>query len=329
MLVEVWRGAVVESRHRGSWVLTDGDGAVLDGAGDWDTPVYARSSVKALQALPLLETGAADRFGFDDADVALAVSSHDGEPCHTERAAAVLARLGLGEQDLRCGVQSPGDYEARDALRKDGASATALHNNCSGKHSGFLALTLHLGAPPEGYLDPSGPTQSAVRAAVGEMCGLDPAELAFGVDGCSAPTWLLPLRALARAFARLATPENLTPERAAACRRIVEAVAANPVLIAGSRKRICTDLSRESGGRLFPKIGAEGVYVIGVRGGDRGLAVKLDDGQPRGLHAVVMALLEKLELADDEEIARLSAWGKREIINHAGLTVGRLEVLLS
>ena len=144
VLVEVWRGPAVESWHRGAWVLADGAGTVLDGAGDWETPIFPRSSIKALQALPLLESGAAERFGFDDGDLALAIASHNGEPCHTERAAAMLARLGLGAGDLLCGAHPPGDPATEAALRARGERPSALHNNCSGKHAGFLALARQL-----------------------------------------------------------------------------------------------------------------------------------------------------------------------------------------
>ena len=329
VLVEVWRGPAVESVHRGAWVLADGSGAVLDGAGDWDTPIFPRSAIKALQALPLLESGAAGRYAFDDADVALACASHNGEPCHTERAAAILARLDLGPGALQCGAHPPGDPATDAALRARGERPSALHNNCSGKHAGFLALARQLAAPVERYLDVESPGQRAVRRAVGEMTGVDPAQLEFGIDGCSAPNWRMPLKGLATAFARLAEPGGLAPERAAACRRLADSVARNPVLIAGSHKRICTDLVRETAGRLFPKIGAEAVYVVGVRGADRGLALKLDDGGKRGLHPLLLALLGRLGLASAAELARLAGYREAVLSNYAGLEIGRVEVRLA
>jgi len=164
---------------------------------------------------------------------------------------------------------------------------------------------------------------------VGEMAGLEPEALGFGVDGCSAPNWRLPLRGLATAFARLATPDRLAPERAAHCRRLTAAAARYPVLIAGSHKRICTDLVRETAGRLFPKIGAEAVYVVGVRGADRGLALKLDDGGKRGLHPLLLALLGRLGLASAAELARLAGYSEAVLSNHAGLEIGRVEVRLA
>jgi L-asparaginase II len=332
VLVELWRGPACESVHRGSWVLCDGGGTVLEGAGDWEAPLFPRSSIKALQALPLIESGAADRYSFDAADLALAASSHDGERCHTARVADVLARLGLGEADLRCGVHPPGGAAAAAELRASGAAPSQLHNNGSGTHAGFLALALRLDAPTASYLDVDSPGQALVRHAVGEMARLAPDELEFGIDGCSAPNWRLPLRSLATAFARLATPDgggDLPRERAAACRRILDAVAAHPVLVGGSSGRACTDLVRESGGRLFAKIGAEGVYVVGVRDADRALAIKIDDGGKRGLHAVLFALLERLGLLDQGGLAHLAAWREPTLKNYAGRAVGRVEVRLA
>ena len=326
VLVAVERGAEVESIHRGAWALVDASGHLKAGAGDLETPVFTRSSIKALQALPLLESGAARRYDFDAADLALAVSSHNGEPCHTERAAAILTRLGLGPGDLRCGPQMPGDPPTRRELTLRGEDPGALHNNCSGKHAGFLALTRQLGGDSARYLEPDSPGQRAVRTALAEMTGLDADGLVPAVDGCSAPTYRLPLQALAHAFARFANPSDLPSERAQACTALADAVARHPVLIAGSYRRLCTDLAAATGGRLFPKIGAEGVYVVGVRGAGLGLAVKMDDGDRRGLHAVVLALVERLGLASPDELETLATWRDPLRRNRAGLEVGRLEV---
>ena len=326
VLCRVRRGAWIESQHRGAWVFSDASGHVVDGAGDWETPVFARSAIKSLQALPLVESGAAERFGYGDAELALALSSHNAEPCHTDAVEGILARLGLTGEALRCGAQAPGDPAARKELAAAGAEPTAVHNNCSGKHAGFLALGAHLGAEPQRYLDAGAEVQRAVREAVCAMCDVDPAAVTHGVDGCSAPTYRLPLAAMATGIARVTNAEGLIAERRAACEWMQRAVAAHPVLIAGSHKRIDTDIARVSGGRLFPKIGAEAVYLVGVRGGDRGLAVKIDDGSWRALHAVVVGLLERLELASPDELAALEGWRGRPMRNWAGLEVGALEL---
>ena len=327
VLARVWRGDAVESQHRGAWVLVDSAGTVLDGAGAWTHPTFLRSSTKSLQALPLLESGAADALGFSDAEVALALASHDAEEVHTRVVAALLARLGLGVEHLQCGSQPPGNSDARFELRKSGEPPTALHNNCSGKHAAFLALAQHYGDPLDRYLDPECRSQLAVRRAVLEMTGVDESQLSIAVDGCSAPTFRLPLTGLATGFARLATPDGLAPERRAACERMLTAVKRHPDLIAGSSKRICTDIARASDGRLFPKVGAEAVYAVGVAGGDRALAVKVDDGGLRALHAVVVSLLERFGFADADMLAKLDPWRGTPIKNWAGTEVGRLEVL--
>jgi len=328
ILCRLWRGGAIESVHRGAFCVLNGSAEVLDRAGDVGHPFYARSSIKSLQALPLLESGAADRFGFTSEEIALAIASHSGEAIHTERVAHLLARLGLGEEDLRCGPQMPNDPATRRALLRAGKKGGALHNNCSGKHTGFLALALHLGASPRRYLEADGPGQTLVRAAVAEMGGVDVEDLLPGIDGCSAPNYRLPLKALARAFLSMTNPEHLAPKRRKACERITRAAAAHPELVGGNHKRIDTDLMRASGGRLFAKIGAEGVYAVGLRGGEKALALKIDDGGSRALHAVLPVLLERAGLLDGRTRAGLGDWMDARVFNKAGLEVGRLEVVL-
>jgi L-asparaginase II len=240
--------------------------------------------------------------------------------------ARTLARLGLAPDALQCGPQEPMDRPTRDALIRGGERPSALHNNCSGKHAGFLALALELGVDPRAYLDPACAAQALVRRAVAAMAGVGEETLLPAIDGCSAPTYRLPLAALATAIARVASPEGLDERRAAACRRLTGAVAAWPELVAGTRRRLCTDLVRASGGRLFPKLGGEAVYVVGAVGRGLALAVKVDDGELRGLHAVVVALLERLGWLTAAEAAGLERWKSPRIENWAGRVTGRLEV---
>ncbi|HTF88132.1 MAG TPA: asparaginase [Planctomycetota bacterium] len=327
VLVRIWRGDWVESQHRGSWALVDGNGKVLESAGDVRARVFARSSLKSIQALPLLESGAAERFGLGEVEVALAVSSHSGEPCHTEPVARLLARLGLGVEALQCGPQPPNDSQTRAELERRGEKPSSLHNNCSGKHAGFLCLACHLGLAPERYLDPQAEVQTLVHAAVEAMTGVLPGELSTAIDGCSAPTFRMPLGRLATAIARVSNPERLPAKRRAACERVLEAAAHHPELIAGHHRRLCTDLSRATKGRLFPKIGGEAVYVVGIRGADRGLAVKIDDGETRGLHPLVIALCERFGFLGSEELRALHAWRAGKLRNWAGIEVGRVEVV--
>lgn len=329
VLVRVWRGNHVESQHRGAWALVDGAGEVSEGRGSWQAPIYVRSTVKVLQALPLVESGAADRFGLETDELALALASHSGEDLHTACAARTLGRLGLDEGSLLCGAHYPDDPMAKARLGAAGTRPGALHNNCSGKHAGFLTLARHLDADVGGYLDPAAPVQLAVRQAVGEMCGIEPAELTYAIDGCSAPTWRMPLASLGRAFARATTPAALGPVRAAACERLAGAAAAYPAHVAGNHRRLCTAILRATGGELFPKIGAEGVYVVGKRGADRALVVKVDDGGNRALHALVTALLERFGWLELDADPALRAFRGNPQRNRAGLEVGRIEVHLS
>jgi len=327
VLARVWRGGHVESQHRGAWALVDTSGHVVDGAGAYSDPFFVRSTIKCLQALPLIETGAAERYEYGPADLALAVSSHNGEACHTAGVEDVLRRLGLAAGDLQCGVQPPADPEAREGLVRSGETATRVHNNCSGKHAGFLALARHLNVDVQRYIDSSSEGQRLVRAAVVEMAGVADSDLAVAIDGCSAPTFRMPLTALATGFARVANPEGLGAERRAACSSMLEAVAAHPRMIAGRHRRLCTELAAIDGGKLFPKIGAEAVYAVGLRGGARALAIKVDDGSFRGMHAIVVHLLRRLGFITEAEFAGLSAWTGASVKNWAGLEVGHIEVV--
>ncbi len=327
VLARVWRGDHVESQHRGAWVVTDTSGQVLEGAGEVDWPFFARSSIKSLQALPLIETGAAEHWEYTPSELALTLSSHNGEQQHTHAARGILTRLGLPEDALQCGVQTPDDPAARTALVRRGQDPGAIHNNCSGKHVGFLALARHLGEDEGRYLDPASEVQQLVRRAVVDLTGLDEALLTTAIDGCSAPTFRMPLRSLATAFARVSNPDGLEPGRRQACLDMLSSVAAHPAMVAGEHKRLCTALVRASQGRLFPKIGAEGIYAVGLRGGDRALSVKIDDGGLRGLHAVVLSLLERLGWLDAEALSTLEPYRGRVLKNRMGREVGRIDVL--
>ncbi|MEL6712460.1 MAG: asparaginase [Planctomycetota bacterium] len=326
-LATVWRGDAVESVHRGAWCLVDTSGRVLEERGDVGHPFFTRSSVKCFQVLPLIESGAAERYGVEDAELAVAVSSHNAEPCHVVTARALLGRAGLDDDALGCGAQPPSDRAARLALLERGADPGRIHNNCSGKHAGFLATTQHLGADVGRYLDHDAPVQVMARDAVAEMTGVAPEDLGRAIDGCSAPTFRMPLTALAQGFARYTNPDGLEPERRAAAERVVDAVRRHPVLLAGTERRLCTAISRVTKGAAFPKIGAEAIYAIGFPGRDLGLAVKVDDGGLRGLHAVVVALLRRFSLIDDAAARALEPFAQRVVRNWDGIDVGRIEVL--
>jgi L-asparaginase II len=194
VLVEVLRGAVVESRHRGAVAVVDVDGVAAFMCGDVDRPVFPRSSVKALQALRLIETGAADRYGLANHELALACASHGGEPGHVATAQMMLTRIGLDASALRCGAHPPMHAPSVSALYRTGEEPSALHNNCSGKHSGFLCLACMLGADPRGYIEPDHPVQREVKAVIESVTGAAIPDERRGIDGCSVPTWAVPLK---------------------------------------------------------------------------------------------------------------------------------------
>jgi L-asparaginase II len=297
VLVDVTRGALVESRHRGAVAVMDDDGGVVFQAGDIAAAVFPRSAVKALQALPLVESGAADRLGLTDAEIALACASHNGEPAHAATAEAMLRKAGRDAACLECGAHWPSLQAATLALAGSGGTATALHNNCSGKHAGFICLACDRGDEPAGYVGAEHPTMRQVTAALAEMTGTVLDARNRGTDGCSIPTYAIPLRALALAFARFGTGRRLPPARAAAAARIRAAVAANPFMVAGTG-RFDTTIMQALGARLFVKVGAEGVHCAALPELGLGIAVKCDDGAGRAAD-LVMATLAARFLGDD------------------------------
>jgi len=323
ILVEVTRGDLVESFHRGAFAVVDAAGQAVQSAGDIDRPVFPRSAVKALQALPMVESGAADAFGYGAAELALACSSHNGEPRHVETALRMLVAAGLGEGDLECGAHAPRRSDDQAVLHRSGRRPGPATNNCSGKHSGMLALACRCGWETRGYVGRSHPVQREVRAAIEDVCGTAASEDACGTDGCSIPTWALPLRALARGFARFGSGEGLGPERAKAAARLRAAVAAEPFYVAGTG-RFCTEIMGRLGERVFVKTGAEGVFCAAIPSRGLGVALKIDDGAGRAAEVAMAALIGRLaELSPGDEEA-LARWTAPRLSNWKGLPVGEI-----
>jgi L-asparaginase II len=324
VLVEALRGGTVESRHRGAVAVVDGDGAAVLAVGDVARPVFPRSAVKAIQALPLVESGAADAYRFGQRELALACASHSGEAEHAALAAAMLARAGLDESALECGAHWPTRQDAALDLAAAGAKAPSpLHNNCSGKHTGFLCTCRHLGIDHRGYVHAGHAAQEAVREAMEAVTGAAHAVDSCGTDGCSIPTYAVPLQSLAHGFARMATGTGLGPLRAQAARRLLDACMAEPFLVAGT-DRLDTRLMRAAGGRIMVKVGAEGVYCGAVPELGLGIAVKCDDGAARAAEVIVAAVLEKLLAGDPPLAATLGALARPVLRNWNGIEVGAL-----
>jgi L-asparaginase II len=317
VLIEVTRGPLVESMHTGALAIAGPSGPPLVSLGQVSSPIYPRSAVKAVQCLPLIETGAADAFGYGDAEIALACASHSGTPRHTEVARAMLERLGLDDGALGCGVHAPQSAAAANALLLEGRRPSQLHNNCSGKHAGMIATARHLGEAIQGYWTADHPVQKRICRALSEMTGAELGAEVRGIDGCAVPTWAVPLAGLARLFARLVSGEELEPARRAAAERIVRACWAEPELVAGEG-RADTVVMRKLPGEVFMKTGAEGVYCGGFPRLGVGFALKIDDGAKRAAAGATISLIERVVPAARGLV------DKRVMRNWRGMEVGEI-----
>ena len=313
LTVEVTRGDMVESRHMGACVVVDADGGILRAWGDQDRVVYPRSAIKPLQTLVLIETGAADAYQLTDAELALASASHGATSEHVDGIGAWLKRIGLGPEDLECGGHDPTDADAAKALFRAGKEPGRIHNNCSGKHTGFLCTALHMGEPTKGYLNPGHPVQDRLFAMLGEMGGADLSQAPRGVDGCGIPVFGMPLKAMAQALARMADPKGLSANRAAAAKQIFQAMTAHPRLVAGPG-RFDTLAMEAAKGTVAIKTGAEGMYAGIVPGLGLGIALKIDDGAKRAAETAMAAVLKLLGVLDPNS--------ETPVLNAAGDGVG-------
>lgn len=330
-LVEVRRGGLTESRHRGHIVAVEPDGRVVAQLGARETVTYLRSSAKPHQAIPLLASGAADRFKFNEREIALACASHSGEAVHTEVAAAMLKKIGLGPEALRCGIHEPFSPEVTRELREKGEPPNVLQNNCSGKHAGMLALALHLGAPIETYDEAGNPVQQAIGKVVAQFSDVPIEDIAVGTDGCGVPVFGITVKAMALMYARLVSPPAEFDENTRnACARIVSAMSTYPELIGGTKDRLDTEIMRAGKGRLVSKVGAEGVYTCGIlpcadwpRG--LGLALKIEDGDDhRARPTVVIESLRQLGILADESLEAVSRYAFFPVHNRRGDVVGEV-----
>lgn len=330
-LVEVRRGSITESRHRGHIVAVDGDGQVVARLGVPETLTYLRSSAKPFQSLPLVASGAADHFRFTQQEVAICCASHNGEPIHTETVAGMLRKIGLAESALKCGVHEPFSADEAARLRERAVRPGVLHNNCSGKHTGMLALALYLGAPVETYDQPANPVQQMIARVIEQFSGVALEDIAVGVDGCGAPVFGITVRAMALMYARLVLPPVDWPtEQREAAQRIVSAMISYPEMIGGRAERLDTVLMRAAKGGLVSKVGAEGVYTAGVLPCERwprglGLAVKIEYGEDRRARpTVVIEALRQLGVLEDGALSELAPYRSFQIRNHRGDLVGEV-----
>ncbi len=323
VLIEVTRGEMVESRHRLAVAVVDAGGKLVESWGDIERPIYGRSAIKPFQALPLLETGAADAFKLGEPEIALACSSHNGEPQHTDRVQRWLAHIGCEIADLECGAHLPYHEPTMLQLVANGGDITAIYNNCSGKHSGFLTTARHEGEPTKGYVRYEHPVQQRVTRGMSEMTGVDLTRSPRGIDGCGIPVLGMPLRAMAHGLARMADPRKLSADRADACKRIVTAIMAWPMLLGGTG-RFGSSAMATFKNRFVLKGGAEGVYAAILPSLGLGVAIKADDGAGRAAEAAMAQTLRRLKLVSAAEAKQFADLLMPPVLNRAHLEVGRI-----
>lgn len=336
IVVEQTRGNLVENAFRGDVAVVDSTGRLLFSVGDADKRTYWRSSAKPIQAMPVLLSGAAEAYGFESKHLAIFSASHNGEEVHTRVVLEALQKVGLTTEWLQCGAHAPFDRGATEALEAAGQEPGFIHNNCSGKHTGMLAMARHLGLPLENYMDPESELQKLILANVADVTGVPADQIDLGVDGCGVPVFGLPVRNMAYAFARLADPVRMPAGKAEAGRLFRDAMREHPYLVAG-RKRICTELMTLPGSRFVAKSGAEGVYCVGVLPehvsetlkaagavGGVGIAVKIEDGNNNIRHQVTVEAMRQLGLLTDGDLTSLSRYGVFPVKNYAGRLVGEI-----
>ncbi len=323
VLVEQTRGNWVENRHRGAFVISDASGRVIASAGDISRPVFPRSAIKSMQALAMVTSGSIGKFALTDEELALACASHHGEEVHVTGVTSFLGHVGLTPSDLECGAHQPSNGAAREALRRAGGSPSALHNNCSGKHSGMLSVARALGVPTAHYVDRDHPVQQRVRAAVETVLGESLTEDRCGVDGCAIPTWAAPLSAFARGFAKMATGQGLPDDLAVAAHRIFDAATSHPLLVAGTG-HLDTVVMEAFAGRVMQKGGAEGVQCGAIRDTGFGYALKIDDGNMLASQVLVASLLLRFANPDAAQRTVLESFATQSIKNVRGRDVGEI-----
>jgi L-asparaginase II len=327
LLAEITRGNLTESEHHGVISVVHVNGQAIASVGDTSHSIFFRSSAKPFQAVPLVESGAADRFGFSDADLALCCSSHDGAPWQQAEISAMLEKLELTAADLKCGTAPP--YHEREAARVklELVQPTPIQCDCSGKHTGMLATCLHRGYPIDSYLEASHPLQQEILEVMGRVLRVHPGSICLAPDGCSIPTFGAPIHAFATAYATLAAPDAAQAEwggsHADALNRIRASMAAHPQHLAGPGE-VDSDIVEVTHGRIIAKLGAEGLICLALPDEQIGIAVSVSDGSQRATGPIVIGLLDQLGVLDSDELRQLKERHSFEITNFNGWRVGEI-----
>ncbi len=322
-LAEVVRQELTESMHRGSVAVVDHQGNLLAYAGDPGMITYIRSAAKPIQAVTVLESGAAAHYGFTPEEIALLASSHSGEEGHIRVLMQILDKIGLSAGHLQCGTHLPFHREGAGALMAKGLKPTVFHCNCSGKHAGMLTLARFKHWSLEEYYLMEHPVQKLMLQTVADFTGLSAERIPLGVDGCGVPVFAVPLEKMALAYARLVQPAGFNERRKGACESVVTAMLAHPFIISGTG-RLTTELMTAAEGKLVAKDGAEGVYCMGIPRLGWGIAVKIEDGHTRALGPVILHVLQELNILSREQLERLSAYAWSKLKNFRGETVGEI-----
>lgn len=320
-VVEITRGNAVESTHDVDIVIADYTGKIVETYGDADLHIYPRSSNKSLQALPLIESGAADAYGFEDRHLALACSSHNGQEMHVRGASEMLHKAGLDGSCLECGAQLPKYPEDQFQVMHSEGGVKPIHNNCSGKHSGFLAFAKHTGIETKGYIGFEHPVQQEIAGVLESVTGAKHGADNYGIDGCSIPTYKIPLQKLAIAYAKFGVGEDPSQLRSSAMLRLRDACLAHPEMVAGDN-RVCTQLMQTLGNRAFVKVGAEGVYTMSLPELGLGVAMKSRDGGFRAVEVAVSQLAFDLLKLDESDATSMKPLTHPVLRNWNGIEVG-------
>lgn len=325
ILIHRTRGETIESFHRGVICMVNKEGKIIYSAGNILQICYPRSALKFFQQIPLIETGCAQKLKLTDAEIAVACGSHSGEKMHLQAVRSILKKAGLQENDLQCGAHYPFDETTKTKLIQKSAPPKPIHNNCSGKHAAFLALTKYLGYATQDYLNQEHPIQQRIRQIVAEMHECNEAELETNVhDGCSAPMFALSIQAQAIAYKNLCVPKQFNTKRQAACKKLIHAALKHPEMIGGT-KRYCTEIIQAGAGNILGKTGAEGVYSFALPTLGIGCTLKIDDGASGLQYHVAQKILEELRLFKKETFD-FSIHQERIIRNWNGHVTGRIVV---
>jgi L-asparaginase II len=323
--IKVYRGEYLESTHDMHVAVVNSKGQLLYSYGNPERPTFPRSSMKPFQAIPVLETGAADAFHFEEADVSLICASHSGEPRHRERVLNIISDIHLEENHLQCGTHIPRHLESYKELIKAGGELTPVYSNCSGKHSGMLTAVVHMNEDVASYREVSHPHQQRILNAIEEVCDFPKKKIEMGVDGCGVPVHRLPLINTALGYARLANPDKFVSEHSKTLDRICHAMIKHPEMVGGDN-RFDTDVMRAFNGQIVSKAGAEGVQCIGVVGGALGIIVKIEDGNARAVSAVALEVLRQLGIGNEAIYQELDQYVNTPVLNTRNDRIGRIDV---